>query len=49
MNKIIEEFIDNGIKANELLRRGNYYVSDIASYEVYTKNLKKKIGHRIGI
>jgi hypothetical protein len=49
VNKVVEELIENGIKASDILRRDNYYVSDIVNYDIYTHRDKQKIIKSTGI
>jgi hypothetical protein len=49
VNKVVEEFIENGIKASDILRRDNYYVSDIVNYDIYTHRDKQKIIKSTGV
>jgi hypothetical protein len=37
INRVVEELVENGLRAQEILRVGNYFVSDIVSYQVYTE------------
>ena len=43
VNKVAEEFIQNELKADEILRRGNYFVSDIVNYNIYTERPGERI------
>ena len=43
INKIAEEFIQNELKAQEILKKGEYFVSDIVSYNVFTERPGEKI------
>jgi hypothetical protein len=43
INKVVEEFVQNGLKASEVLQRENYAVSTIVSYNVF----KEREGERI--
>jgi len=43
VNKISVELADNGIKASELLMKGDYFVSDIVDYSVYKERKGQKI------
>jgi hypothetical protein len=43
INKVVEELVENSIKASDILRRDNYYVSDIVSYDIFTHRNKQKI------
>ena len=43
INKVTEEFINNELKAHEILRKDNYFVSDIVNYNVFTERPDEKI------
>jgi hypothetical protein len=43
VNRITEEFIQNELKSYEILRRDNYFVSDIVDYNRYTERPNQKI------
>lgn len=43
INQVAEEFMQNELKAHEILRRGDYYVSDIVNYNVYTERPGERI------
>lgn len=43
INKIAEEFLQNELKAHEILRKGEYFVSDIVNYNVFTERPGEKI------
>ena len=43
INKLAEEFIQNELKAHEILRKGEYFVSDIVDYNIYTERPGEKI------
>ena len=43
INKIAEEFIQNELKAHEILRKGEYFVSDIVNYNVFTERPGERI------
>lgn len=43
VNKITEEFVQNEMKASEILKRDKYFVSDIVSYNVFTERPNEKI------
>lgn len=43
INKVAEEFVQQGLKAQEILRKGDYFVSDIVSYDVYTERPGERI------
>jgi hypothetical protein len=49
VNKVVEELVENRIKASDILRRDNYYVSDIINYDIYTHRDKQKIIKSTGI
>ncbi len=43
VNKMTEELANNDVKAAEILRRGDYYVSDIVDYNRFTERKNQKI------
>ena len=43
INKISEEFIQNGLKANEVMQKENYVVSNIVSYNIFTEREGERI------
>lgn len=43
INKISEEFIQNGLKSNEIMQQDNYVVSDIVSYNIFTEREGERI------
>lgn len=43
INKVAEEFIQNELKAHEILRKGDYFVSDIVNYNVFTERPGERI------
>ncbi|AYV85120.1 MAG: hypothetical protein Satyrvirus4_17 [Satyrvirus sp.] len=43
INQIAEEFIQNELKAQEILRKGEYFVSDIVNYNVFTERPGERI------
>jgi hypothetical protein len=43
INQVAEEFIQNEFKANEILRKGEYFVSDIVDYNVFTERPGERI------
>lgn len=43
INKVTEELVQNELKAHEILRKGNYFVSDIVDYNVFTERPGEKI------
>ena len=43
INKVTEELIQNELKASEILRRDNYFVSDIINYNIYTERPGERI------
>lgn len=43
VNKVSEELASNGLKASEILQRGDYFVSDIVDYSRYTQREGQKI------
>ena len=43
INKVAEELAQNELKAQEILKKGEYFVSDIVSYNVYTERPNEKI------
>lgn len=43
VNKVIEEFVEDEYKAHEILRKGEYFVSDIVDYNVFTERPGEKI------
>lgn len=43
INKVAEEFIQNELKAHEILRKGEYFVSDIVNYNVFTERPGERI------
>jgi len=43
INKITEELVENDLKANEILRKENYFVSDIVNYDTFTERSGQKI------
>lgn len=43
INKVAEEFIQDELKAHEILRKGEYFVSDIVDYNVFTERPGEKI------
>lgn len=43
INKIAEEFIQNGLKSNEIMQQDNYVVSDIVSYNIFTEREGERI------
>ena len=43
INKVIEEMILNNIQFKELIQESNYFVSDIADYNLYTARNSQKI------
>lgn len=43
INKISEELLQNELKASEILRRGNYFVSDIGNYNIFTERPGEKV------
>lgn len=43
INKVSEEFIQNELKAHEILKKGEYFVSDIIDYNVFTERPGEKI------
>ncbi len=43
INKISEEFVQNELKAHEILRNDDYFVSDIVDYNVFTERPGEKI------
>ena len=43
INQVSEEFVQNELKAHEILRKGEYFVSDIVSYNVYTERPGERI------
>src|ERR1700733_5377236 len=43
INKVAEEFIQNELKAQEILRKGDYFVSDIVDYNIFTERPGERI------
>ena len=43
VNKISEELIQNGLKAQEILKKNDYFVSDIVNYNVFTERPGERI------
>lgn len=43
VNKVTEELFQNELKANEILRKGKYFVSDIVNYNVFTERPDERI------
>lgn len=43
INQVAEEFVQNELKVHEILRKGDYFVSDIVSYNVFTERPGEKI------
>lgn len=43
INKVAEEFVQNELKAQEILRKGDYFVSDIVNYNVFTERPGERI------
>lgn len=43
INQVAEEFIQNELKAQEILRKGDYFVSDIVNYNVFTERPGERI------
>ena len=43
INQITEEFAQNELKAQEILKKGEYFVSDIVSYNVFTERPGERI------
>ena len=43
INNVAEELIQNEYKANEIMRVGDYFVSDIVDYNVFTERPNEKI------
>ncbi|AVL93900.1 putative early transcription factor large subunit [Megavirus vitis] len=43
INQVTEEFVQNELKASEILRRGEYFVSDIVDYNVFTERPGERI------
>ncbi|XWV24865.1 putative early transcription factor [Tupanvirus deep ocean] len=43
INQVAEEFIQNELKAHEILRKGEYFVSDIVNYNVFTERPGERI------
>ena len=43
INRVAEEFIQNELKAHEILRKGEYFVSDIVNYNVFTERPGERI------
>ncbi|AGF85236.1 hypothetical protein QJ854_gp546 [Moumouvirus goulette] len=43
INRVTEEFIRNELNASEILRRGDYFVSDIVDYNVFTERPGERI------
>ena len=43
VNKITEEFFQNELRAQEILRKGEYFVSNIVDYNVFTERSGEKI------
>ena len=43
INQVSEEFLQNELKASEILKRDKYFVSDIVNYNVYTERSGEKI------
>lgn len=43
INKVSEELIQNDFKSKEILREGEYFISDIVNYNVFTERPDEKI------
>jgi hypothetical protein len=43
INQATEEFIQNELKAHEILQKGEYFVSDIVNYNVFTERPGERI------
>lgn len=43
VNKVTEEFVQNDLKAQEMLLKDKYFVSDIVNYNVYTERPGERI------
>jgi len=43
INQVAEEFIQNELKTQEILRKGDYFVSDIVDYNVFTERPGERI------
>lgn len=43
INQVAEEFIQNEVKAHEILRKGEYFVSDIVNYNVFTERPGERV------
>lgn len=43
INKVTEELVQNDLRAQEILRKDNYFVSDIVSYDIYTERPGERI------
>ncbi len=43
MNKISDELINNELKANEIMQKDNYFVSDVADYNIFKERKGQKI------
>ncbi len=43
VSRMSEELVENGLKANEILKKGDYFVSDIVDYNRYTHREGQKI------
>ena len=43
INKVAEEFVQNELKAHEIFKKGEYFVSDIVNYNVFTERPGERI------
>ena len=43
VNQVSEEFLQGELKAQEILQQGNYFVSDIVNYNIFTERPGEKI------
>lgn len=43
INQVAEEFVQNELKAHEILRKGEYFVSDIVNYNIFTERPGERI------
>lgn len=43
INKVSEELLQNSMKSYEILRKGNYFVSDVVDFNVFTEREGEKI------
>lgn len=43
INRVAEEFVQNEMKCYEIMRRDNYFVSDIVNYNIFTERPGEKI------